>query len=309
MRPPPRAASPDFSRFSAARHLLEAHHHPQGLPLTYIIHTFYQFFDFPAYREWKAPLLACMEREAIRGTILLAAEGLNATVSGSESALAQLHTMLATLPGIAPLTVKTSTHDTLPFGRAKVKLKKELISLGEPAHPARQVGTYVPPEQWNELLQQPDVVVIDARNSYEAYLGSFRGAVDPQTRKFTQLPAFTRTHYDPRHQRRVASFCTGGIRCEKYTAWLLEQGFEEVYHLEGGILNYLEKVPAEQSLWEGSCYVFDERIAVGHGLVPDTSITACPACGHPLTPADRTHPDYRAGESCPHCPHYPPSNA
>jgi UPF0176 protein len=276
---------------------------------SYTIQTFYQFFPFPTYHDWKVPLLTCMEREGIKGSILLAEEGLNATVSGEPAALKALHALLQTIPGIAPLTIKTSQHEALPFGRAKVKLKKELISLGEPAHPENGVGTYVPPEAWNALISSPDVVLIDARNSYEAHLGTFQGAVDPNTRKFTQLPAFTREHYDPEKHKRVASFCTGGIRCEKYTAWLREQGFEEVYHLEGGILNYLEKIPAEQSLWRGSCYVFDERLAVGHGLAPDATITMCAACGHPLTPEDRAHPTYVADTSCPYCETYPPSNA
>lgn len=276
--------------------------------MSFTIQTFYQFFAFPAYREWKEPLLACMEREAIKGTILLAEEGINATISGEPEALSQLHALIATIPNLAPLTIKTSQHEALPFGRAKVKLKRELISLGEVAHPEKQVGTYIAPEDWNALIAQPDVVLIDARNSYESHLGTFQGALDPQTRKFTQLPAFTRAQINPATHPRIASFCTGGIRCEKYTAWLLEQGFREVYHLDGGILNYLKKIPAGESLWQGSCYVFDERIAVGHGLAPDTSITACPACGHPLTAEDRSHPAYIPDEHCPYCESYPPSN-
>lgn len=277
--------------------------------MAYIIHTFYKFFSFPDYRDWKPRLLAQMQADGMRGSILLAEEGLNATVSGGDAALERLHALLATIPSIGPMTVKTSQHDALPFGRAKVKLKKELISLGEEAHPEKRVGTYVPPKEWNALISSPDVITIDARNFYETHIGSFKGAIDPKTRKFTQLPAFTRSVADPAKQKRVASFCTGGIRCEKYTAWLLEQGFEEVYHLEGGILNYLETVSAEESLWEGSCYVFDERIAVTHGLVPDANLTTCAGCGHPLTPADRADPLYVEGASCPHCDHYPPSNA
>lgn len=276
--------------------------------MAYTIQTFYQFFPFPTYRDWKAPLLACMERHGIKGSMLLAEEGLNATISGEPASLQSLHALLATIPNIGPLTIKTSQHQSLPFGRAKVKLKKELISLGEPALPEKGVGAYVAPEDWNALISSPDVVLIDARNSYEAHLGTFAGAIDPKTRKFTQLPSFTREHYDPATHKRVASFCTGGIRCEKYTAWLREQGFEEVYHLEGGILNYLEKIPAEESLWRGSCYVFDERLAVGHGLAPDASITMCPACGHPLTPDDRAHALYIPQTSCPYCETYPPSN-
>ena len=277
--------------------------------MSYTIHSFYKFFPFPDYKDWKASLLAQMDADGMRGSILLAEEGLNATVSGTDAALKRLHAALRSIPRLGEMSVKTSQHETLPFGKAKVKLKRELISLGEPAHPEKRVGTYVPPKEWNALISSPDVITIDARNFYETHLGSFRGALDPKTRKFTQLPDFTRSKVNKAKQPRIATFCTGGIRCEKYTAWLLEQGFEEVYHLEGGILNYLETVTPEESLWEGSCYVFDERVAVGHGLTPDPRLTTCDGCGHPLTPEDRSHAKFVAGASCPHCEHYPPSNA
>lgn len=276
--------------------------------MAYTIHSFYQFFEFPDYRAWQEALLTQMESTEIRGSILLAAEGINGTVSGTPDALAALLALLHAIPAIAPLSVKSSQHETLPFGRAKVKLKKELISLGEEAHPAKQVGTYVSPQKWNDLISDPEVVVIDARNSYEAHLGSFQGAINPETRKFTQLPAFTRQQFHPDTTPRIATFCTGGIRCEKYTAWLLDQGFTDVYHLDGGILNYLENIPEAQSLWQGSCYVFDERIGVGHGLQPTPELSTCQSCGHPLTAQDRQHSEYKEGLACPHCNHYPPSN-
>ncbi|MBY0355681.1 MAG: rhodanese-related sulfurtransferase [Rickettsiales bacterium] len=277
--------------------------------MSYIIHSFYQFFDFPRFRDWKSPLLSSMQQHAVLGTLLLAPEGINGTVSGTDGGLSILHQLLQTIPQLAPLEIKISHHESLPFGTAKVKLKDELISLGEPAHPQHQVGRYVSPQDWNALISDPEVIVIDARNSYEAHLGSFSGAINPQTRKFSQLPAATRARTSPQQHRKIASFCTGGIRCEKYTAWLLAEGYDEVYHLQGGILNYLETIPPELSLWQGSCYVFDERVAVGHGLQPDNSITTCPACGHPLTTQDRAHAEYVADVSCPHCAHYPPSNA
>jgi UPF0176 protein len=189
-----------------------------------------------------------------------------------------------------------------------VKVKPELISLGQPAHPEKHVGTYVSPGQWNKIISDPDVLTIDARNSYETYIGSFKGAVDPNTRTFKQLPKVTKELLEATGKKKIASFCTGGIRCEKYTAWLKDQGVEEVYHLEGGILRYLEEVPESDSLWEGSCYVFDERVAVKHGLKQDEDVNFCLACGHTLKEEDRQHPDYVADEHCPYCETYPASN-
>lgn len=272
------------------------------------IAALYHFAPLPDFKERREGLLAYLRGQDIKGTLLLASEGVNGTVSGSREALDALLAHLRSWPGFAGLSAKFSEHQQQPFARSKVKLKKELISLGEHANPHEGVGTYIKPQAWNALISQPDVVLVDARNDYEYYIGHFKGAVDPNTRKFKQITTFTREQLDPARHKKVASYCTGGIRCEKYTAWLKNQGFEEVYHLEGGILQYLEDVPAEQSLWEGDCYVFDERIAVGHGLTPNAEVSECPGCGHPLKAADRTHADYVEGESCHYCATAIPSN-
>lgn len=273
------------------------------------IAALYHFAPLPDYKARREPLLAFMKERGIKGSILLASEGVNGTVSGEPHALEALLAHLRGWEGFSGLHAKLSTYQTQPFARTKVKLKKELISLGETADPSVQVGTYVKPKDWNALISQPDVVLVDARNDYEFYLGHFKGAQDPHTRKFKQITDYTRETLNPSTHPKVASYCTGGIRCEKYTAWLKAQGYAEVYHLEGGILQYLEEIPAEHSLWEGDCYVFDERIAVGHGLVPNPTIEACPGCGHPLKEADRAHADYVAGERCGYCATAIPSNA
>ena len=271
-----------------------------------LVSAFYKFFPFSGYAEHQQPLLALMQAHQVRGSILLASEGVNGTICGADAAIATVHAALEALPGAGTIVAKHSRAQTPPFARAKVRLKKEIVSFGGAI--TTPPGTYLTPQEWNALLNDSEVVVVDARNSYETHLGSFQHARDPNTRTFRQLKAYTHTQLDPKQHKKVASFCTGGIRCEKYTAWLKEQGFEEVYHLEGGILRYLEEVPPEQSLWQGSCYVFDERLAVTHGLQIDKDITQCPQCGHPLTVEDRTHPDYKAGEKCCFCQSFPPSN-
>ncbi len=273
------------------------------------IAALYHFAPLPDYKARQVPLRTFMEERHIKGSILLASEGVNGTVSGSRQAIDTLLEHLRGWPGFGALHTKFSEHAEQPFARTKVKLKKELISLGEPADPSKDVGQYVKPANWNALISQPDVVLVDARNDYEYYMGHFKGARDPHTRKFSQITDFTRETLDPAKHKKVASYCTGGIRCEKYTAWLKDQGFETVYHLEGGILQYLEDIPAEESLWEGDCYVFDERIAVGHGLEVNPEVEACPGCGHPLYAKDREHADYIAGERCGYCATAIPSNA
>lgn len=273
------------------------------------IAALYHFAPLPDYRNRKAGLLEWMQRYEVKGSILLASEGINGTVCGPNAAIFALLEHLQSWPGFEPLKAKLSASDTPPFARTKVKLKKELISLGEPADPAHGVGTYVKPRDWNALIADPEVVVVDARNDYEYYLGRFSGARDPHTRKFSQLTDYTRETLNPAQHSKIATYCTGGIRCEKYTAWLKGQGFKEVYHLEGGILQYLEEIPASESLWEGECYVFDERIAVGHGLHVPPDISACSGCGHPLKAEDRTHADYIAGKRCGYCATAIPSNA
>lgn len=271
--------------------------------------AFYHFSPLPDYRERREALLSFMKKRGVKGSILLASEGVNGTVSGGAEEINDLLQYLRGWPGFSSLKAKFSTSNEPPFARTKVKLKKELISLGAPADPAKGVGEYVPPKDWNALISQPDVILVDARNDYEYYLGHFKGARDPHTRKFKQLADYTREELATAKDKKVATYCTGGIRCEKYTAWLKDQGFENVYHLQGGILQYLEDIPAEESLWEGDCYVFDERVAVGHGLVPNAQITDCPGCGHPLKAKDREHRDYVANTSCPYCDTAIPSNA
>jgi len=276
--------------------------------MQHTIAALYHFAPLPDYKERREELLAVMKDSGIKGSILLAAEGVNGTISGSQEAIETVLAYLRDWPGFALLKARFSLHEAPPFARAKVKLKKELISLGAPADPTKEVGIYVAPQDWNALIASDDVVVVDARNDYEYYLGHFTGARDPHTRKFRQLTDYTHEALDPGKHKKIATYCTGGIRCEKYTAYLRQQGFEEVYHLQGGILRYLEEVPPEQSLWEGDCYVFDERIAVGHGLTPATDVTACPGCGHPLKAEDREHPAYVAGASCAYCATAIPSN-
>lgn len=235
--------------------------------MTYTVHTFYAFVTFPDYREFRHPLREVCVSLNLCGTILLASEGINATVSGSETSLAGLWDFLRTDARFSGIEPKISYTETPPFQRMKVRLKKEIVTLGVPGiDPARTVGTYVKPEKWNELIQRPGVVVIDTRNRYEISEGSFPGAINPDTGSFREFPQFVQTHLDPKNAPPIAMYCTGGIRCEKATSYLLHCGFKTVFHLEGGILKYLETVPEECSLWKGDCFVFDEREALDHAL-------------------------------------------
>lgn len=235
------------------------------------------------------------------GTILLAPEGINGTIAGPRAAVDRVIAHLRALPGFAGLDWKESAADTQPFIRMKVRLKREIVTMGQPdVDPTTAVGTYVQPAQWNALIAAPDVAVIDTRNEYEVGIGTFTGAVDPQTARFGDFPAWWETNRDRFHNKRIAMFCTGGIRCEKASNYLLSQGVDEVFHLQGGILNYLEQVPAQDSLWQGACFVFDGRVAVGHGLAPSGHIL-CHACRRPLPPAATAHPDYEEGVSCALC--------
>lgn len=270
-------------------------------PIT--VSTFYHFGTLPEPASLKASLLAEMQRLGLKGTITLAKEGINATIAGTESAIDSIIAHLRSMPGFEQLQHRTSLYKSRPFGRSKVKVKRELISLGAPADPSVCVGEHIPPAQWNAIISAPDVITIDTRNDYEFHIGHFKGAVNPATHTFKEMVAFTREHLDPAKHPRVAMYCTGGIRCEKYSAYLMTQGFTQVYHLEGGILAYLETIPEAESLWEGECYVFDERVAVGHGLTPSADATMCLGCGRPLYSADRAHPDYIEGTQCKACAH------
>lgn len=267
------------------------------------VSTFYHFSPLAAPAELKPSLLSEMHALGLKGTITLAHEGINATIAGTETAIERMIVQLRALPGFQSLDHRISRTNSIPFGRGKVKVKRELISLGAKADPSVCVGEHIPPAQWNAIISAPDVITIDTRNDYEFHIGHFKGAVNPATRHFKEMVAFTKTHLDPKTHPRVAMYCTGGIRCEKYSAYLLTQGFQNVYHLQGGILSYLESIPASQSLWEGECYVFDERVAVGHGLTASQEASMCLGCGRPLYSADRAHADYIEGVQCKSCAH------
>ncbi|MEI7782906.1 MAG: rhodanese-related sulfurtransferase [Betaproteobacteria bacterium] len=269
----------------------------------------YKFVELPDYSELRDRLFDFCQPRQIKGTLLLAREGINGTVAGPETSVRQLLALLRSDPRLAELEHKESWSQREPFYRLKVKLKKEIVTLGvDGIDPSRMAGRYVKPEQWNELIAQPDVVLIDTRNDYEYQVGTFAGAVNPQTQSFSQLPQWVEAQMQPGGllaekdgcKPKVAMFCTGGIRCEKSTAFMRTRGFDEVYHLEGGILKYLEKVPASASAWQGECFVFDERVAVGHDLKPG-HFELCRSCRHPLSDLDKASPLYEAGVSCPRC--------
>lgn len=226
----------------------------------------YHFVDWPNYADWRQPIRAKATDLGLRGTVLLAAEGINSTIAGPPQAIDEFFAYLQAISGFASMTYKASTAATMPFQRLKIRLKKEIVTLKQKVDPKNLVGTYIKPSDWNELIQDPNVLVIDTRNDYEVAAGSFPGAINPNTASFGEFPAFVERELLPHKDRPVAMFCTGGIRCEKSTAYLRQLGFAKVYHLQGGILQYLEDVPAAQSLWQGECFVFDEREALGNGL-------------------------------------------
>jgi len=247
--------------------------------------AFYQFVRLPDFAQKRAPLLSYCLAHGVKGTILLAQEGINGTIAGSQAAIASVLQLLKADPRLADLEVKQSVTRSQPFDRMKVRLKKEIVTLGMPQiDPTEQAGTYVKPQDWNELILDPDVTVIDVRNQFEIKIGSFEGAIDPQTSSFREFPQYV-DRLDPSQHQKVALFCTGGIRCEKASALMLSQGFAEVYHLQGGILKYLEEVPSQKSLWHGECFVFDQRVAVAEG-VTDGSHKMCRACGNPISQTD-----------------------
>ncbi|NPD19725.1 oxygen-dependent tRNA uridine(34) hydroxylase TrhO [Alterinioella nitratireducens] len=267
----------------------------------YTIAALYHFTRFEDPAALQAPLRAVCAANAVRGSLLLAGEGINGTIAGPRDGLNEVLAHIRGLPGCAGLEWKESTSDSPPFGRLKVRLKKEIVTLGVPGvDPKAAVGHYVRARDWNALISAPDVAVIDTRNDYETAIGTFRGAVDPETESFRDFPAWWEANKDRFHNKRIAMFCTGGIRCEKSTNYLISQGVEEVYHLKGGILQYLEDVPEEESLWQGDCFVFDERVSVGHGLSQGPH-ALCRACRRPLTPRDMERPEYEAGVQCHHC--------
>jgi UPF0176 protein len=268
-----------------------------------VVASFYKFVSLPDYQHLQQPTIDACRASQIKGTILLATEGINGTIAGSRQGIDRLLAYLKTDDRLQDLQHKESISSTPPFDKLKVRLKQEIVTLGVPGiDPNRVVGTYVAPQDWNQLITDPEVTVVDTRNSYEIEIGTFNRAIDPQTTSFTEFPAYVDTNLDPATNPKVALFCTGGIRCEKATAYLLEKGFKEVYHLQGGILKYLEEVPVDESLWQGECFVFDDRVSVDNNLTP-TGRQLCWGCGNPILDGDLDSELYEVGICCPRCHH------
>lgn len=266
-----------------------------------VIAALYKFVALPDFRELRQPLLDECQRLGIRGSLLLASEGINGTVAGSREGIDSLLAYIKRDPRLVDLSHKESFQKAMPFYRMKVKLKREIVTLGvEGIDPNQTVGTYIKPRDWNALISDPEVVLVDTRNYYEYEIGTFRGAINPDTDSFREFPDYVARSLDPAKHKKVAMFCTGGIRCEKSTAFMKSRGFDEVYHLEGGILKYLEEVPQRDSLWQGECYVFDNRVAVDHNLEKG-SYDQCHGCRHPITEDDKRSDKYLEGIACPRC--------
>ena len=266
-----------------------------------LVAALYKFVTLPDYEVLQQPLLACCKENEVMGTILLASEGINGTIAGSPEGIRNVLDFLKSDERLADLEHKESYAEEPPFYRMKVRLKREIVTMGVPeVEPVGAAGTYVRPEDWNDLISEPNVVLVDVRNDYEVAIGTFKGAINPNTKSFRELPGWLREQFAGRQKTKVAMFCTGGIRCEKSTAFLLSEGFEEVYHLQGGILKYLENVSEEESLWEGECFVFDQRVAVKHGL-EQGSYDQCFACRMPINEEEKRSDQYAKGVSCPHC--------
>ncbi|MDZ4151551.1 rhodanese-related sulfurtransferase [Methylicorpusculum sp.] len=267
----------------------------------HVVCALYKFVTLEDYQALRLPLLKCMEAHQIRGTLILAKEGINGTVAGSRDNIDALLVFLRNDPRLKDLDFKESFSETMPFNRTKVKLKKEIVTMGiEGIDPKQVVGTYVEPSDWNRLLADPELILIDTRNDYEYQVGTFKNAINPKTTNFREFPEFVKQHLDPAKHKKVAMFCTGGIRCEKSSAYLKEQGFSDVFHLKGGILKYLEQVPDQETLWGGECFVFEDRVPVNHSLQQGLH-DLCNACRSPITEADKADHRYEQGVSCPHC--------
>ncbi len=261
----------------------------------------YKFVRLENFENIKPSLLSTMEANEVKGTLLLAEEGINGTVAGPQQGIDNVLAFLQQDERLSPLSCKYSFNTENPFQRTKVKLKKEIVTMGvEGIDPTLTVGTYVKPKDWNALISDPEVLLVDTRNDYEVEIGTFKNAINPNTETFREFPAYVEKNLDKNKHKKVAMFCTGGIRCEKSTAYLKEQGFDEVYHLEGGVLKYLEEVPAQETMWEGECFVFDSRVAVNHNL-EQGQYDQCFACRFPITEEDKTSEHYIKGVSCPKC--------
>jgi UPF0176 protein len=270
-------------------------------PEEYVVCAMYKFVTLDHYESLRDPLLELMKSLNVFGTLLLASEGINGTVAGSRNSIDSLLAWLRQDRCLGDIDCKESYTDRRPFLRSKVKLKKEIVTMGvEGIDPKRVVGTYVEPKDWNALISDPEVVLVDTRNDYEVQVGTFRGAINPNTETFREFPQYVKNNLDPQQHKKVAMFCTGGIRCEKSTAYLKEQGFDEVYHLKGGVLKYLEDVPADDTLWDGECFVFDDRVTVDHQLQKG-HYDQCHACRLPITDEDKSSDKYEKGVSCPQC--------
>ena len=268
---------------------------------TYTVAALYHFTRLADYEALRGPLQDMCEHLALNGTILLAREGINGTIAGTQQGISEIIRFLRADPRLSNLDYKLSYATDKPFYRMKVRLKKEIVTLGvEGVDPTQTVGTYVDPDDWNAIISDPDVVLIDTRNDYEVEIGTFRGALNPNTQTFREFPDWVSQNQDKLKKPKVAMFCTGGIRCEKASSFMMENGYDEVYHLKGGILKYLETQPEKDSLWEGACFVFDQRVAVEHNL-RESDYDQCYACRYPITDEDKKHPAYVKGVSCHRC--------
>lgn len=266
-----------------------------------VVVALYKFVTLENYEDLRQPLLETLTRHGVKGTLLLAREGINGTIAGSREGMDAVLDWLRSDARLSDLDHKESVCEDMPFYRTKVKLKKEIVTLGVPGvSPNEKVGTYVEPQDWNALISDPEVLLVDTRNDYEVSIGTFEGAIDPETKTFREFPEYVKQHFDPTRHKKVAMFCTGGIRCEKASSYMLQQGFDEVFHLKGGILKYFEEVPAQQSKWNGECFVFDNRVTVRHDLAPG-SYDQCHACRHPISAEEKASPQYEEGVSCPLC--------
>jgi UPF0176 protein len=267
----------------------------------FVVAALYRFATFPEFEQFREPLRACMVEHDVRGTLLLAAEGINGTIAGTREGVDAVIALIEQDPRFTNLAPKESFAAENPFYRTKVKLKREIVTMGvDSIDPNKIVGTYVEPQQWNELIDDPEVLLLDTRNKYEVEIGTFESAVNPQTESFREVPDYVKRNVDPKKHKKVAMFCTGGIRCEKSTAYLREQGFDEVYHLKGGILKYLEEVPEQETKWRGECFVFDNRVTVNHRL-EQGEYDQCHACRMPISEADKQREEYSKGVSCHYC--------